>query len=260
MISYEIPMGLTILMVLLITGSLLPFEMIKYQTTHGWLILAQPMVAALFFICMLAECNRAPFDNAECEAELVGGYHTEYSSMSFGLFALGEYIHMAVGCAMFAIMFLGGYQVLPGVTIPWLDPSDMTVFGVLAKFSVLFGKMFTLVCFCIVVRWTLPRLRFDQVMAMAWQAVIPLALILVVANAVFVFNGWTALWQTLAMNAGVALLVLMVQPLLPKAISNKKIPMAGSRFSPLADEAALMPLPAHAREDRPIESMAGMNI
>ncbi|MCW5764349.1 MAG: NADH-quinone oxidoreductase subunit H [Phycisphaeraceae bacterium] len=257
MLSYEIPMGLSILCVLLVTGTLLPGKIIDWQHTHGWLILAQPLVAVIFFICILAECNRLPFDNAECESELVGGYHTEYSSMSFGLFFLAEYTHMATSSAIFATVFLGGWTLLPFVDVPLLRPEDVSVWAVLAKFAVLFGKTVALICFMMVVRWTLPRLRYDQVMQVGWQAVIPLSLVLVVANAFVVFYKAATLPVMLAVNVGVALLLLAVQPLLPRSTSSRKIPLAGSRFSPLPDErVSTRPSSPLALEDRPVEGSA----
>lgn len=261
MISYEIPLGLSILVVLMTAGSLLPSRMVEHQLTHGWMLFSQPLVAAIFFICTLAECNRAPFDNAECEAELVGGYHTEFSSMSFGLFFLGEYIHMFVGSAMFAVLFLGGWQILPWVDLPGLNPQDTGILAVLFKFAILFGKAFTIYCFMIVIRWTLPRLRFDQVMQVAWQAVIPVSLVLVVANAVVMFYGYANLLTLLGVNIAVAVIALAVQPLLPRSTSSRKIPMAGSRFSPLPEERVFTQTTDRlAREDRPVESLAGMNL
>lgn len=238
MISYEIPMGLSILCVLLVTGTLMPASIINYQIEHGWMIFAQPLVAVIFFICILAECNRAPFDNAECESELVGGYHTEYSSMRFGLFFLAEYTHMATSSAIFAVLFLGGWTLVPWVDVPLLGADDMSIWAVLAKFTVLFGKVVGLICFMMLVRWTLPRLRFDQVMQVGWQAVIPMSLILVLANTFVVYFNYFDVSPTLALlitNVAAGALVLALIPFLPRATGNRKIRLAGSRFSPLVE-------------------------
>ncbi|MBL0871487.1 MAG: NADH-quinone oxidoreductase subunit H [Phycisphaerales bacterium] len=258
MISYEIPMGLSILVVLLITGSLIPTEIIKWQEQNGWLIFSQPVIGAILFICMLAECNRAPFDNAECESELVGGYHTEFSSMRFGLFFLAEYTHMAVGSALFAVMFLGGWQVLPWINIPGLGIEDTVWFAPFLKFGVLFGKAVGLVCFMMVIRWSLPRLRFDQVMQMGWQAVIPISLLALIGNAILVYLGMHTLVPMLLMNVGLAAVVLAVQPLLPASTSNKRLKLAGSRFSPLDSKQAGTSAGLHAAstEDRPMKTAA----
>lgn len=262
MLSYEIPMGLSILVVLLVTGTLVPMEMIRQQEQHGWLLLAQPAVAVIFFTCVLAECNRAPFDNAECEAELVGGYHTEFSSMRFGLFFLAEYTHMAVGAAMFAVMFMGGFSLLPFVDLPLLRTEDTSLLAVLAKFAVLFGKMFTLVCFMIVIRWTLPRLRFDQVMQVGWQGLIPLSLLLLMGNAVMTFYGLTSLLATLAFNVLLIGMAVALLPALPRATGSRRIRLAGSRYSPLEGE-MIRPAPsglAGAAEDHPVRVATGLDL
>jgi NADH-quinone oxidoreductase subunit H len=199
---------------------------------------------------MLAECNRAPFDNAECEGELVAGYHTEYGSMRFGLFALAEYIHMITNSALFATVFLGGWTLIPFVPVPGLRPEDVGIVAVLAKFAVLFGKAALLVCFMIAIRWTLPRLRYDQVMQMGWQAMIPLSLIIVIANAFLTFYGLTSTVAMLVANVAILAVILAVQPFLPRANTNRKIRIAGSRFSPLEDEIVqAAPAAAYAADD-----------
>ncbi|MBC7770960.1 MAG: NADH-quinone oxidoreductase subunit H [Pyrinomonadaceae bacterium] len=236
MLSYEIPMGLALLCVLLITGSLIPYKIIDYQLVHGWLILSQPAAAVIFFICMLAETNRAPFDNAECEQELVGGYHTEYSSMRFALFFLAEYSHMVTSCAFFTLLFLGGYHLPLLAAGHILTPDNTSLLAVLLKFGVYFTKVVLLVCFMMVIRWSLPRMRFDQVMQVAWQSVIPMTLVLTVSTAFMVSRGWTGLLPMLAMNGVFAVVMLIFIPMLPKPAMNRKVRMAGSRFHPVVED------------------------
>jgi len=252
MISYEIPLGLSLLSVLLLVGSLLPDMIIKHQVENGWLIATQPVAAVLFFIAIMAEANRAPFDNSECEQELVGGYHTEYSSMRFALFILAEYAHIIISSAFFALIFLGGYH-LPFV--PGLDPAATGIVAVLAKCLVFGFKAYLLVTLMMLIRWTIPRLRYDQIMSAGWQGMIPTSLLLVVVTAVMVYLDLRSLPMMLATNVGVVAVVLAIQPLLPKHDPNKRIQLYGSRFSPMPDErvraqsseaAALADRPEHA--------------
>lgn len=260
MISYEIPMGLSILTVLLITGSLLPERIIAYQAQHGWLLLSQPLAGIIFFICILAECNRTPFDNAECEQELVGGYHTEYGAMRWALFFLAEYSHMITASAFFAVLFLGGYHLPLGLSAGnthILSPENHTVLGAILKFHVMLGKVMGIIFLMMLVRWTIPRLKFDQVLSVNWQGLIPLSILLVVINAVLVHLELTGLPQTLAANLAVALVVLAILPFLPRATSNHKVRIAGSRFFPLLGEGIITsPTDPRAREDRPIQGSA----
>ncbi len=257
MLAYEIPLGLSLLCVLLVTGTVVPDGIVRYQAQHGWLVLAMPLAATIFFISILAEANRAPFDNAEAEQELVGGYHTEYSSMRFALFFLAEYAHMTTSCAFFALLFLGGYH-LPA---EWVlgpghvfSPENVTLLGVLAKISVYLTKVVLLICFMMVIRWTLPRMRFDQVMMMAWQAVIPIALVCVVVTSVMVYLDLTDLVPMLAANVLLAGLLVAIYPLLPKYNSNRKVALYGSRFNPMSGELVnTRPTDPMALEDRPIQ-------
>lgn len=237
MISYEIPMGLAILAVLLVVGSVRPSVIIESQVSWlpegGWLVFAQPLACVLFYTCILAEANRAPFDNAEAEQELVGGYHTEYSSMRFALFFLAEYAHMITSSAFCVLLFFGGYH-LPFVSLT--HPEATGVLAMLVKIGVFLGKVILSVCFMMLIRWTLPRIRYDQVLKLAWQGMIPASLALVVATSFMVYFGWTSTWQMLLMNVGLGAGILLVMPLLPKADVNKRVPLAGSRFNPLPGE------------------------
>ncbi len=258
MISYEIPMGLALLAMLLVLGTFMPEQIIRHQVETGWGILSMPLAAVLFYTCALAESNRAPFDNAEAEQELVGGYHTEYSSMRFALFFLAEYAHLITGSAFFALLFLGGYHLpIPGLS--QLTSPDATSFlAVLVKFTVFFTKAMGMVFFAMLIRWTLPRMRYDQIMQLGWQSLIPVGMVLIVATSYMVYMGWTATLPLLVMNAVVFAVMLVVTPVLGKAFgrstSNRRIPMYGSRFNPVAGTAtSARPTDPMALEDRPVQ-------
>ncbi len=259
MISYEIPMGLCILAVLLIAGSVRPDLIVQKQVSMlpngGWLVFAQPLACILFYVCILAEANRAPFDNPEAEQELVGGYHTEYSSMRFALFFLGEYAHMLGSSAFLVVLFFGGYH-LPFVALT--HPAETGLLAALVKFVVLFTKVLLSVCFMMLVRWTLPRIRYDQVLKLAWSAMIPISIAIVVATSLMIFFGWTNTWQMFLMNVVLAAGVLAFGPLLPESHVNKRIPMAGSRFSPLpGTTVSTGAAPGLHTTDDPHESLVG---
>ncbi|MBX3385121.1 MAG: NADH-quinone oxidoreductase subunit NuoH [Phycisphaeraceae bacterium] len=261
MISYEIPLGLSLLTALLMVGSLMPEEMIRHQSSEAWLILSQPLAAIIVFICFLAEANRTPFDNAECEQELVAGFHTEYSSMRFGLFPLSEYAHVAAGSAIFTLLFLGGYHLPLGLIGAGeghlLSPENTSIPAMLAKFHVFIFKTLAIIFLVILVRWTIPRLRFDQVMQSAWNTVIPLAIVIVVVTAVMIHLGYRSTGAMLLANAGITVFALGLLPILPRrgGANNRKVRLAGSRFSPLEGETVrTSPVSAFAREDRPVES------
>ncbi len=255
MISYEIPMGLSILAVLLLVGSTRAMDIIGYQQEHGWLVFSQPLAALIFMVCALAEANRAPFDNAEAEQELVGGYHTEYSSMRFALFFLAEYAHLVTSTAFFVLFFLGGFEAIPFLNIFGIEATGFLL--VLAKFAVFLGKVVAIVSFTMVIRWTFPRLRYDQVMMVAWAAVIPLSLLVVIGSSVMVYLGKTQMPWMLAANAGMVALAFLAQPFMPKALTNRKLGLYGSRFSPMPGELVnTRPSHAMALEDRPVQGTA----
>lgn len=167
MISYELAMGLSIIALVMMTGTLSLREMAAQQTGFAWNVLYQPLGFLIFFICALAECNRAPFDMAECETELIGGYHTEYGSMKLGFFLFAEYINMFISCAVISTVYFGGYN-FPGIDPSWL--------GGLMGPVVLFAKVFFFIFVFMWIRWTLPRFRYDQLMRLGWKGLIPLAL------------------------------------------------------------------------------------
>ncbi len=252
MISYEIPMGLCILVIVLTAGTIGPNAIVEAQTTGGgvWYILAHPLAALLFYACTLAEGNRAPFDNAECEQELVGGWHTEYSSMRFALFFLAEYAHLVTGSAFFVLLFLGGYH-LPFV--PGLQPEDTGLLAALLKFTVFFGKVIFMIVLAMFIRWTIPRLRYDQMMKLCWNAMIPTTIVLLVTIATVNFLRIDSLLVYLLVNIALAIAGMVLYPKLPQANVNKRIPLAGSRFSPIAGQAVqTAPSGSIARSDSPV--------
>jgi NADH-quinone oxidoreductase subunit H len=226
-ISYEIPMGLALLCVVLVSGTLLPEAIVSQQLSGQWNIVQQPLVAILFYVCLLAEANRAPFDLSEAEQELVGGWHTEYSSMRWALFFMGEYIHLFVGAAFFTTLFLGGWSLNP--ITGWDLPAAGGIMMVLLQFGIVLGKVFLLVFLAMVVRWTLPRFRFDQLMRLAWEGMIPTSLLLVLIVSIYIYLGWTPyLWT----GSIIAILIMAIaRPLLPTSKTNKRVELLGSRFS-----------------------------
>ncbi|MDG3002815.1 NADH-quinone oxidoreductase subunit NuoH [Paludisphaera mucosa] len=178
LISYEIPLGLSILGMVLIAGSLDMNRIMAWQSRHVWGILVQPLGFILFFTSAFAETNRLPFDLPESEQELVGGFHTEYSAMKFGMFFLGEYLHVITVSFITVILFFGGWDV-PFVT----SPDQSGLLWAIVKVGVITSKVGLVILFIMWVRWTLPRFRYDQLMDLAWKSMIPLALINLVMTA-----------------------------------------------------------------------------
>ena|SRR5437867_2191090 len=195
MISYEIAMGMSVIPIFLIVGNLRLSDVIAYQAQHGWL--AAPFMSphqmpesyflwpfsllsfAIFIVAAFAETNRLPFDLPESETELVGGYHTEYSSLKFGMFFLGEYAAMIAISAMMVVLFLGGW------TLPWwgLNRPANTMWMGAAHIVIFLAKLLVLMLFFIWVRWMWPRFRYDQLMNLGWKRFIPIALANIVATA-----------------------------------------------------------------------------
>ena len=170
-ISYELAMGISLIALLMVTGTLSLKEMVIEQQAGYWNIVYQPLGFVLFLICAFAECNRTPFDLPEAENELIGGYHTEYSSMKLGFYLFSEYINMFVSSVIMATLFFGGYDI-PFVNEANYDQNWMALFGVLA----LMAKVICFIFLFMWVRWTIPRFRYDQLMNLGWRILIPLAL------------------------------------------------------------------------------------
>jgi NADH-quinone oxidoreductase subunit H len=257
MISYEIPLGLAVLAIVVMFGTL-NLETIVDQQAHywaGWIpawnVFSQPLAFLMFLVCIHAEANRAPFDLAEAEQELVGGYHTEYSSMRFALFFLAEYAGMITTSAVCVALFFGGWHIpwvdkIPAVARLMPDPNNPAVTTSLAlciiRAFVLFGKTLIVIFVFMWVRWSLPRFRFDQLMMLAWRALIPMALALLVMTAIVIYllppaegsammvNGWAAL-ALLVGNALTLAITMGVSQLLPAPPpTNRKVFVPGSRF------------------------------
>jgi len=179
-ISYEIAMGLSIIALLMVTQTLSIGEIVAQQSGFvNWNIWAQPLGFLIFMVCAFAECNRVPFDLPECETELVGGYHTEYSSMKLGLYMFSEYINMFVSSSLMAALYFGGYN-FPFMYDLGLSENWITIIGVLVFFLKIFGFIF----FFMWIRWTLPRFRYDQLMNLGWKMLIPLAIANIVLTGV----------------------------------------------------------------------------
>lgn len=184
-ISYELAMGISLIALLMVTGTLSLKTMVVQQQTGYWNIVYQPLGFLIFLICAFAECNRTPFDLPEAENELIGGYHTEYSSMKLGFFLFAEYINMFVSSVIMSTLFFGGYD-MPFVDESNFSPNIAALIGVAA----LMIKMVCFLFFFMWVRWTIPRFRYDQLMHLGWRILIPLALfnMLATGGVILYFN------------------------------------------------------------------------
>jgi NADH-quinone oxidoreductase subunit H len=257
MISYEIPLGLCVLCIVIMFGSLDLAQITNVQTGYWlgfipkWNVFVQPIAFFLFLVCIHAEANRAPFDLAEAEQELVGGYHTEYSSMRFALFFLSEYAGMITTSCVLVALFFGGWH-LPWLEwIPFLSQTPegahksvtTSLFVCILRAAVLFTKAAIVLFVFMWVRWSLPRFRFDQLMNVAWRGLIPITLALVAGTTILVYltggrtmdeNGVTGRDAIvfLVMNVAIVFAVFAAAMILPAAPdTNRKIHVAGSRYS-----------------------------
>jgi NADH-quinone oxidoreductase subunit H len=190
MISYEIAMGLSIIALIIMTGTLSLREITLLQAGgiggdwNFWNVVYQPLGFIIFLVCAFAECNRTPFDLPECETELVGGYHTEYSSMKLGFYLFAEYINMFVSSAVISTLYFGGYN-FPFMNDLGLSPNTITILGTVF----LFLKVVFFIFFFMWIRWTVPRFRYDQLMNLGWKMLIPLAVVnIFLTGAVLIFT------------------------------------------------------------------------
>jgi NADH-quinone oxidoreductase subunit H len=181
MVSYEVAMGLSIIALIMMTGTLSLKEISIQQAGMNWNVFYQPVGFLIFLICAFAETNRTPFDLAECESELIGGYHTEYSSMKMGFYLFAEYANMFISSTILAVLYFGGYN-YPGMQ--WMvdnvgvNPANILGIGVL------FVKICCFIFFYMWVRWTIPRFRYDQLMNLGWKILIPLSIINIVITGI----------------------------------------------------------------------------
>jgi NADH-quinone oxidoreductase subunit H len=180
MISYELSLGLAIMLAIMLSGSVDMREIVDHQILHGWNVIGGDrwylapfgmLGAVLFYAASLAENNRLPFDLPECEAELVAGYHTEYSSMKYAMFMLAEYAAMITMSALLTTLYFGGWH-FPGIT----NPADHSFWGGVISHAVFAAKMSAILVTSIWIRWTLPRFRYDQLMNLGWKALVPVSL------------------------------------------------------------------------------------
>jgi NADH-quinone oxidoreductase subunit H len=192
-VSYEIPLGMSVIGVVLLSGTL-NLEKILNQQTAGvmsWNVWFQPLACLIFYVSSLAESFRLPFDLSECEQELVGGYHTEYGGLRMVMFFVGEYTHLITISFLTSILFFGGWY------FPWIATPESTYTGAwLVKLAVLLAKVMLSVFIIMLIRWTIPRFRFDQLMELTWKVFIPLSLanlLAVMCVRQFNWNPWTLL-------------------------------------------------------------------
>ena len=183
MISYEVAMGLSIVALLMMYGTMSLSEIAAGQQGMAWNIFYQPLGFFIFLVCSFAETNRTPFDLAECEQELIGGYHTEYSSMRMGFFLFAEYAAMFISSTLLAVLYLGAYN-YPGMN--WVAENWGHNASSIIGIVVLFAKICFFIFLYMWVRWTIPRFRYDQLMNLGWKILIPLAILNIIVTAIVI--------------------------------------------------------------------------
>jgi len=191
-ISYELAMGIALIALLMVTGTLSLKTMVSQQMDAWWNVFRQPLGFLIFLICVFAECNRTPFDLPEAENELIGGYHTEYSSMKLGFYLFAEYINMFISSAVVVSLFFGGYDIPILNDTAFAAEHGNNLMAVLHA-GMLFAKIAFFLFLFMWVRWTIPRFRYDQLMNLGWKSLIPMALFNMLVTGLIVLlqqNGW----------------------------------------------------------------------
>ena len=191
MISYEVAMGLSMIALLMMTGTLSLKQISIDQAGMNWNVFYQPVSFLIFLICAFAETNRTPFDLAECETELIGGYHTEYSSMKMGFYLFAEYANMFISSTILAVLFFGGYN-YPGMA--WAIENWGGNIANILGFVALFIKICGFIFFYMWVRWTIPRFRYDQLMNLGWKILIPLSIINIIITGIVILRSEIAVY------------------------------------------------------------------
>ncbi|MFB9905250.1 NADH-quinone oxidoreductase subunit NuoH [Allokutzneria oryzae] len=254
-ISYEIAMGLSIVAVIMYSGTMSTAGIVDAQNQNGWFALLLPVSFVIYVISMVGETNRAPFDLPEAESELVGGFHTEYSSLKFALFFLAEYINMVTVSALATTLFLGGWHAPFGLAtaVPWIDDGWLgLVWFLLKTLAFLFGFIW--------LRGTLPRYRYDQFMKLGWKFLVPFSLVWIVAVATIktIRNQGVTPEQVLYIGGGLLVVLLVVAFLIPdrKVDEGPQIPMAHSGF-PVPPLDLSVPKPPKRKAAAPVEAKVG---
>jgi NADH-quinone oxidoreductase subunit H len=232
LISYEIPLGLGLLGVVLLSGTLKLDSIIGEQARTGvWNVFLQPLGFFVFVVAATAEAARLPFDLPEAEQELIGGYHTEYSGMKLLLYLIAEFLHMITASFLIVILFLGGWHFW-GLTG---SGNDITWPIAILRIVVLAAKIFAVILIFMIVRWSWPRFRFDQLMSLAWKVMVPLGLVNLLLTAVLVEYGdaisqalgASSIWVTVILSWGITLVAWIVAGLLaPLSTDNRPQPAA----------------------------------
>ena len=181
MVSYEVAMGLSMIALLMMTGTLSLKEISIQQQGWHWNVIYQPVSFLIFLICAFAETNRTPFDLAECESELIGGYHTEYSSMKMGFYLFAEYANMFISATIISVLFFGGYN-YPGMN--WMAEHVSVNTANILGIGALFIKLCFFIFFFMWIRWTIPRFRYDQLMNLGWKILIPLSIVNIIITGI----------------------------------------------------------------------------
>lgn len=227
MVSYEVPFGLSIVGVLMITGSLDLVTIVRYQEINAWNFLPQIVACFIFLVSMNAENNRTPFDLPEAESELVAGYHTEYSAMKFAFFMLGEYSMMIVNSCLIVTLFFGGWTLgMFGVGLTTDVLRGMGFFGGLLGAAIFFTKVMLFLLMYVWFRATFPRFRFDQLMDLGWKFMIPLALANIFVTAIFILIGQERLLYWIGIGSIVAIIAYLKKPKprrAPKRVGQKVV-------------------------------------